>query len=57
MPRLMSLERGLGVLVQDKDNFINFMKIFNADIVRGIKSDEAVEIEDESTAENNKPEQ
>lgn len=52
MPRLMSLERGLGVLVQDKENFINFMKIFNVDIVRSIKSEESVENEEISPNDN-----
>jgi DNA-binding MarR family transcriptional regulator len=57
MPRLMSIERGLGVLVQDKENFINFIKIFSSDIVRGIKIDKTVEAEEETAPENNKQEQ
>jgi DNA-binding MarR family transcriptional regulator len=57
MPRLMSLERGLGVLVQDKENFINFIKTFSSDIVKGIKNEESTETEDEIQPENNKQKQ
>ena len=39
MPRLLSLEKGLGFLVQDKENFINFIKKFSSDIVKFKKKD------------------
>lgn len=33
MPKLMSLEKGIGVFVSDKENFIKFIKSFSSDIV------------------------
>jgi DNA-binding MarR family transcriptional regulator len=47
MPTLISLEIGLGILVKDKGNFINFIKKFSSDIAKA-KKDEGIE---ESTQE------
>lgn len=40
MPTLISLEIGLGVLVKDKGNFINFIKKFSSDIGNAKKSED-----------------